>query len=562
MAGTAQQNGGTYRVSEKPIGESRQLRIITIGAGASGLNLAHQIDKHMINVDHKIYEKNSDVGGTWFENRYPGCACDIPSHNYQFTWEPEPEWTHYYSGASEILEYFRKVARKHNLYRFVKLNHKVIGARWDEDKAIWIIKVENITSSEITHDWCHFMVTGSGILNDWKWPDIPGLRTFKGQLIHSAAWDKAADWKEKTVAVLGCGSSGIQIVPTIQPEVKQLITFIRTPTWITAGFAQSKAGPGGANFAFSNEQKEKFCTQPDEYLRYRKEVEAELNTRFKFILKDSTAQAEAVAYSINEMKSKLGENSPLLKHLIPTFGVGCRRPTPGNGYLEALTQDNVRVVTDGITKIVPDGIQTETGEIIKVDIFICATGFNISFCPRYPIIGRDGISLGDLWKKIPAAYLSLAIPNFPNHFMFLGPNAPVAQGSVLPIVEHTAKYIIRMLHKCQTQDIKYVEVSKAATDDFGEHIQTFMPRTAWSTHCRSWFKNGQIDGPVVAIHPGSRVHWFHMLEEPRYEDYEWQGLKHNRFSYLGNGFSVREGSGRDSTYYFDNPDAGYESIRY
>lgn len=146
--------------------------------------------------------------------------------------------------------------------------------------------------------------------------------------------------------------------------------------------------------------------------------------------------------------------------------------------------------------------------------------------------------------------------------MFLGPNAPIGHGSVLPIVEHTAKYIIRMLHKCQTQDIKSVTVKQAAVDDFDEHIQTFMQRTAWSTHCRSWFKNGKVDGPVVALHPGSRVHWFHMLEEPRFEDYDWQGFDRNKFSYLGNGFSLKEAEGRDSTYYFDNPDEGFEHIRY
>lgn len=146
--------------------------------------------------------------------------------------------------------------------------------------------------------------------------------------------------------------------------------------------------------------------------------------------------------------------------------------------------------------------------------------------------------------------------------VFLGPNAPIGHGSVLPIVEHAAKYIIRMLHKCQTQDIKAVTVKQAAVDDFDEHVQTFMKRTAWTTHCRSWFKNGKIEGPVVALHPGSRVHWFHMLDEPRYEDYEWQRLNSNRFSYLGNGFSVKEAEGKDSTYYFDNPDDGYESVRY
>lgn len=141
--------------------------------------------------------------------------------------------------------------------------------------------------------------------------------------------------------------------------------------------------------------------------------------------------------------------------------------------------------------------------------------------------------------------------------MFLGPSSPVGHGSILPIIEHSTKYILHMIHKCQTQGIKSVEVTQDAVDDFVEHTQTFLQRTAWSTHCRSWFKNGTIDGPIVALHPGSRVHWFHMLEQPRYEDYTWQRFRRNRFSYLGNGFSTKEASGKDTAYYFDRPDDGF-----
>lgn len=278
------------------------------------------------------------------------------------------------------------------------------------------------------------------------------------------------------------------------------------------------------------------------------------------------------------MTRKLGEDSPLLKYMIPSFAVGCRRPTPGNGYLESLTKDNVRVVTSGIAEAVPDGIKLTTGEVISIDIFICATGFDISFRPRYPVVGLNGITLAEQWKVKPNAYLSLAVPNFPNHFsmvsqllpfcsnpadtnaVFLGPAAPIGHGSVLPITEHAAKYILHMIRKCQTQDVKSVSVSQEAVDDFNEHIQEFMKRTAWSTHCRSWFKNGTVDGPIVALHPGSRIHWFHMLNEPRYEDYIWRRQRANRFSYLGNGFSTKEGKGKDTAYYFDHPESGFEFI--
>ena len=145
---------------------------------------------------------------------------------------------------------------------------------------------------------------------------------------------------------------------------------------------------------------------------------------------------------------------------------------------------------------------------------------------------------------------------------FLGPNSPVGHGSILPILEQSAKYILRMIHKCQTEGIKSVTPKQEAVDDFVEHIDVFMERTAWSSRCRSWFKNGTVDGPVVALHPGSRIHWLHMIEQPRFEDYEWEPLSRNRFSYLGNGFSVREAEGRDLTYYLQNPDEGFETIKY
>ncbi|OAA59737.1 Flavin monooxygenase-like protein [Niveomyces insectorum RCEF 264] len=532
--GPANGAGGRYVVQETPLGEAMKKRIIVVGAGASGLNLAHRIDQYMENLDLIIYEKNPEVGGTWYENSY--------------------------SRAPEILEYFRGVARKYDLYRFIKLSHRVISADWDDEQGIWKLKIEDLATGTVIDDWGHFMITASGVLNNWKWPDIPGLYSFQGQLVHSANWDNSVDWTGKKVAVLGCGSSGIQIVPTIQPDVKHLTTFIRTPTWITAGFAQSKAGPGGSNFKFSEEQKKKFRTDPKAYLQYRKEVEQELNVRFKFIIKDSPEQAEAVRFSIEEMTSKLGNDSPLVKALVPSFAVGCRRPTPGNGYLEALLQDNVRVVTDTIAEVVPEGIKLSTGEVVAVDIFICATGFDISFRPRYPVHGLNGIALSEQWKDRPKAYLSLAVPNFPNHFMFLGPSSPVGHGSLLPLAEHATKYMLRMIRKAQTQDIKSVVVTQEAVDDFNEHVDEYMKRTAWSTHCRSWFKNGTIDGPIVALHPGSRLHWFHMLDEPRYEDYIWRRYHANRFAYLGNGFSTKEADGKDTTLYFDHPEKGFECL--
>ncbi|OAL44229.1 cyclohexanone monooxygenase [Pyrenochaeta sp. DS3sAY3a] len=547
----------SYRVTEKRLGDASHLKVVMIGAGASGLNLARHMELHMKNYELTVYEKNADIGGTWYENRYPGCACDIPSHNYQFTWEPNPGWTRFYSSWSEIQNYFKGVATKYELYKYIKLDHFVSGAVWDEEKGIYNVEIKDLKTGEMLHDWGHILINGSGVLNNWQWPNIPGLHSFKGLLIHSATWKDEYSLKDKHVAVLGCGSSGVQIVPAIQPIVKHLTTFIRTPTWITSGFAQDHAGPGGANFDFSKEQKEEWRKNPEKYLEYRKQIEGELNTRFQFIIADSQEQAEMRQYSLNEMKTKL-QNPRLEKHMIPDFAVGCRRPTPGNGYLEALSMENVRVVTDHIHEIVPEGIKLTTGEVIEIDAFICATGFDISFSPRFTLIGRQGKELSREWTKGPAAYLSVAAADFPNFFMYLGPNAPVGHGSVLPIIEHVTKYLINFMKKIQTQHIKAVAPKEKAITEFVTHTTEFMKRTAWATHCRSWFKNGTIDGPIWALHPGSRIHWFHMLTEPRYEDWEFTYKSTNRFQYLGNGFSTKELPGQDTTRYFDFPEEGYK----
>lgn len=273
------------------------------------------------------------------------------------------------------------------------------------------------------------------------------------------------------------------------------------------------------------------------------------------------------------MKERLENDQRLIDFLIPDFPVGCRRITPGVGYLESLHKPNVQVVTDSIAQITPKGLLTSAGEHFDVDVIVCATGFDVSFCPRFPIIGRNGVNLQDLWtENLPSAYMSCMVPQMPNYFseyafalyslstglpriiVFLGPNAPIGHGSVLTITEHIAKYLVKLMQKCQTQGIKSISPKQEAVSDFLEHIQNFMPRTAWSAKCRSWFKNGKATGPITALHPGSRIHWFHMLEEFRGEDFDYVRRTKNRFSYLGNGFSTREMPGADQTWYLDHPD--------
>ncbi|RDL41620.1 FAD protein [Venustampulla echinocandica] len=549
----------TYSVSEKPLGTARHVRIVTIGAGASGINMIRTLRGKLTDYEHVVYDKNPSIGGTWYENKYPGCVCDIPAHNYQFSWNHNPSWSGFLAGTDEIERYLCKVCEDENMGPSIKTSHRVTSAIWNENKAIWELQVENLEDGKTFSDSCHFLLNATGILNNWKWPNIPGLHDFKGELIHTANWPKGSEYAGKKVAVIGNGSSGVQVVPALQPDVKELVHFIRSPLWVVPSQQQLLAQKPidilrdlkTDGNKFTAEQIERFNSDPDYYLQFVKAVEEDINSKFPMLIKGSDVAKYATKMVTMFMGAALGGNPELMKALIPDFEIGCRRLTPAVGYLESLTAKNVRVVTNPIEEIVENGIKISTGEVIEVDVLVCATGFDVSFCPRFPIIGRNG-NLQDQWAEdLPRAYMSSSIPGFPNYFMFLGPNAPIGHGSVFTITEHIAKYISGIIQKCQTESILSLSPLPAAVDDFYEHINAFMPRTAWSGTCRSWFKNGLENGPVTALHPGSRIHWFHMLEQFRGEDFEYTRESKNRFAYLGNGFSTKELGDGDKTWYLN-----------
>ena len=238
-----------YSIREQPMGTKKKIRVVLMGAGASSLNFFKKAEEQMENMDICCYEKNADIGGTWLENRYPGCACDIPSVNYQFSWKIKL-WTHYYSFSPEIWEYLKDIEQENDfISKYIKLRHQIERVEWDETSGQWKFDVRNMETNEVFEDSAEFFINAGGVLNSWKMPDIPGLQNFKGKIMHSARYDEGYDLTGKRVAVIGAGSSGVQIVASIQEQVSKLYHWVRSPIWITAGFAQSWAGKNGANFA-------------------------------------------------------------------------------------------------------------------------------------------------------------------------------------------------------------------------------------------------------------------------------------------------------------------------
>lgn len=272
-----------------------------------------------------------------------------------------------------------------------------------------------------------------------------------------------------------------------------------------------------------------------------------------------------------EMRRKLAGKPEIAETMVPKdFAVGCRRPTPGNGYLEALCEDNVEVISTSIAEITPSGIKTADGVEHEFDVIACATGFDVSWKPAYPTIGREGRSLSEEWKDIPSTYLSVTVPDFPNYLsrsrqhtccqcslltrtVFNGPFGPYGHGSFLPITETIAKYFMQMLRKMSQERVASFAPTESAVADFAEHRRAFLPRTAWTSPCRSWFKQGTVDGEPM-MWPGSRIHFFETMAAPRWEDYDVKYMGGNRFAYLANGFAARENDGRDNSWYIGSLD--------
>ncbi|WEW56238.1 hypothetical protein PRK78_001677 [Emydomyces testavorans] len=551
-----------YRISDHMVNEPfpghRSFKIIMMGAGAAGIDFLHHAMlafRDDPDIEFVVYEKNHDVGGTWLENRYPGCACDVPSASYQFPWRPNPDWSMYYSPAKEIWEYFRKIVDEEGMMQYIRLRTTVTHAAWQEAKSKWFLHlVERNDKDDVVKEWdeeCDVFLSGAGILNAWKWPDIPGLHSFKGRLFHTARYEEGFNLEGKRVAVIGAGSSGVQTVAGVYNDVSKLYTWIRTPTWITVGFGQKYAGPGGSNFAYSEEQKALWRAHPEKYRKYRKMIEDELNGRFRFVLRNSKESDDANLFAYTEMTSKLGDNSHLRSKIIPqNFNVGCRRPTPGNGYLEALVGPKTTCYTEPVAGITSKGVLTKDGTEVDVDVIICATGFDTTFRPRFPIIGLDGKNIADRWAEAAESYISVSIPNVPNYFMYNGPYSPLAQGSILPLHTLFSNHFIQIIKKMRKEHIRRLSPKESAMRDFVEHASLYLQRTAWADPCSSWFKQGKKDGNIV-MWPGSRLAFFDLIKEPKFEDYEIEYWSGNRWGYLGNGFSKVEFDGSDISHYLN-----------
>ncbi|KAK8119659.1 uncharacterized protein PG998_004285 [Apiospora kogelbergensis] len=553
----------SLELEQRYIDEPRKLRVVVVGAGLSGVIAGVLLPAKVPNLELTILEKNPDVGGTWFENKYPGVRCDIPAHVYQTSFEPNTQWSEEFAQGAEIREYWQKLARKHGVYERLKLSHKVTGLDWDAKDSVWKVNVLDLHRDEQFIQTADFVLTAIGRFNDWKLPEYPGLNEFEGLLRHTSNWDPSFDPVGKRVAVIGNGASGIQVVSHLQKKVAHLDHYARNPTWIAESFAGDKTSLEPK--PYPDELRRRFAADPAAYTAWRKGFEDKYWRGFETWLRGSDRNNDARVALTESMRQRLLHRPELLEPLVPGFSPHCRRLTPGPGYLEAITAENTEYIQQRIARFTKTGIETEDGRHREVDAIFCATGANVDMIQPFPIRGPNGVLLSDLWRSeekggspgFPYTYIGAATPGFPNLLFVHGPNAAGRTGSVPHSVEVQVAFFARVLRKAAREGVRTLQPSRRAADDFVEYCDAFFRSTVLTESCSSWYNGGRPGARIHGLWPGSGAHVEQVLREPRWEDWEYTYLnKHgNRLMwYFGNGQTRKEEDpASDMTRYVRDP---------
>jgi cation diffusion facilitator CzcD-associated flavoprotein CzcO len=441
-----------------------------VGTGFSGLGTAIRLKQEGIE-DYVVFERGSDVGGTWHWNTYPGCACDIPSHLYSFSFAPNPHWSQTYSPQPEIRDYLRRTADEFGVRPKIRFDCTVESAAWDEEARVWELDTSQGTVR------AQVLVAGPGPLTEPKIPAIPGLESFKGETFHSARWNHHADLRGKRIASIGTGASAIQYVPELQKQVEQLYVFQRTAPWI---FPHS-------NRPFTKLEHKLYGAFPRLQKLTRGGVYAMRESAVVGFVKNPRLMRVAEAVAKRHMRKQISDPE-LIEKVTPGYKIGCKRILPSNKWYPALGKPNVELVTDGVKEVREHSIVDSAGVEREVDAIVFGTGFHVTDMPVAKLIrGRGGKSLDDIWKGSPRAHLGTAVPGFPNFFLLLGPNTGLGHNSMVYMIESQIEYVLGALRTLDDTGAATVEVRQEAVERFNERLDDKMQGTVWNTGCQSWY---------------------------------------------------------------------------
>ena len=498
--------------------------VVVIGCGQSGLLAGIRLKE--AGVPFTILEKNAGVGGTWYENAYPGCRVDVGNHFYSYSFEPSDHWTEFFSQQPELQAYFEATMDRHGLRKSIRFETEVVAAVWDESAGTWSVTTRDKAGNEETLI-ARAVISAVGQLNRASLPEIPGIEEFGGSWFHSSSWDHSVDYTGKRVALIGAGASGFQIAPTIAPDVAQLTVFQRTAQWMFPNPNYHKAvGPGVAwairHIPFYGRWYRFLLFWPgcDGGLAAAK---VDPDYPHQEVAVSATNEATRVMFT-NWITSQLGDDEELIKKCVPDYPPTAKRTLQDNGsWLGALMRDNVDLVRDPIERIDEKGVVLKDGSRVDVDIIVYATGFKASEM-LFPmdIIGRDGVSLAKHWGDEAKAYLGIMDPQFPNLFMMYGPGTNLAHGgSLIFHSECQMRYITGCLKALIEDGKKAMTPTLAAHDGYFERLQKELRGLIWSTpHVKhSWYKNSK--GNIHILSPWRLVDYWTWTREPDKADFDF-----------------------------------------
>ncbi len=499
-----------------------KMKVVIIGAGLSGLLSAIRLQQ--AGVPFVIVEKNADVGGTWYENAYPGCRVDNPNHMYSYSFEPNHAFPYHFSTQDVLHDYFRRIADKYRMRDHIRFETTVEEARFDEKTSQWRVTVAAKDGSRETLE-ANAVISAVGQLNQPKMPDIKGVGTFKGPAFHTARWRHDVDLAGKRVAVIGTGATAFQVIPEIAPKVKELLVFQRSAPWLgpTPNY-HDKVAEGkkwllehmpyyGKWYRFWI-----FWTMTDGILD-AVAVDPSWNDTSQSV---SPMNQMLRGLLIEKMREQIPDRPDLLEKVVPDYPFGAKRSVRDNCvYLAALARPNVELITTGLEEITPNGIRTKDGVEHAVDVIVYGTGFHASdFLRTYKIVGRDGVELHERWKGDARAYLGMTVPGFPNFFTIYGPNTNiVVNGSIIFFSEASVRYIVNCLKLLAETGARTMEVKADIHDDFNARVDAENLKMAWGVpNAKSWYKNSL--GRVSQNWPFKLVDYWHASIKPDPKDFE------------------------------------------
>lgn len=465
------------KAAKNTMSSNEHRNIVIVGAGFAGIGMAIKLREAGFD-DLLVLERADDLGGTWQANTYPGCACDVPSHLYSYSFAPNPNWSRMYGTQREILAYLRRVAADHDVVRHIRYRCELQDARWDDAENCWRIETGK---GSLT---ANFLVSAAGVFADAKYPSLPGLETFEGTAFHSLHWNHEHDLTGERVAVIGTGASAVQFVPQIQPKVQRLSLFQRSAPWIVPRMDRKTTGL-------------------ERLLLRNLPIAGKAVRGTWYTLIEGFGLVGFVDKRFRHPYELLGKlqlrrqirNPELRKKVTPDYVIGCKRAIFSDAYLPALDEDNVDVVDDGIAEVRSRSIVTRGGDKIPVDTIIFGTGFQPIAAAFEHIVGRDGVSIAEQYYEQPRSYLGTAMAGFPNFFATLGPFGAAGNQSAIYMIESQITYIVDALTKMRDEGAQRVEVRQEAQAAFVDEMADRSKDTVWLTGgCHTYYTTADGTG--------------------------------------------------------------------